>query len=174
MFSTVVMFGMPTARCPLRPSVAAVGLKVAVSKGAIYQGSSYVYDLEHDRERNRLLFAGLDGRVGYLDLDSGNSGTLLEVSDRPAIQRLALSGDLATLSEEPIVAAAVDQSLTGFAQRRAAICPLAVGHVFIDPLRCLGPPWCIWFGTPLKRIVKQVVDRQDAQRKSCLTSKGLQ
>jgi WD40 repeat protein len=79
-------------------AVAAVGLEVAVSKGAIYRGSSYVYDLEIDGERNRLLFAGVDGRVGYLDLDSGNSGTLLEVPDRPAIQRLALSGDLTTLA----------------------------------------------------------------------------
>lgn len=79
-------------------AVAAAGLKVAVSQGAIYRGSSYVYDLEHDGERNRLLFAGLGGRVGYLDLDSGNSGTLLEVPDRPAIQRLVLSGDLTTLA----------------------------------------------------------------------------
>jgi hypothetical protein len=73
-------------------AIAAAGLEVAISKGAIYRGSSYVYDLEHDGVCNRLLFAGLDGRVGYLDLSSGNLGTLLEVPDRPAIQRLALSG----------------------------------------------------------------------------------
>jgi hypothetical protein len=79
-------------------AVAAARLDIAVSKGAIYRGSSHVYDLEHDGERNRLLFAGLDGRVGYLDLDSGNSGTLLEVPGRPAIQRLALSGDMTTLA----------------------------------------------------------------------------
>ncbi len=58
----------------------------------------YIYDLEFDPDRARLLFAGLDGQVRFLDLASGQSGILLELPARPPIQRLALSRDHATLA----------------------------------------------------------------------------
>jgi WD40 repeat protein len=60
--------------------------------------SGYIYDLHHDTDRNRLLFAGLDGRVRFLDLASGKSGVLLNPPGLPAIVRLGLSRDRGTLA----------------------------------------------------------------------------
>ncbi|WP_165233588.1 hypothetical protein [Aquisphaera insulae] len=57
-----------------------------------------VYDLVHDAGRNRLLLAGLDGRVRFLDLASGRSGVLLEPLGLPPIFRVGLSRDGATLA----------------------------------------------------------------------------
>ncbi len=58
----------------------------------------YIYDLECDPDRARFLFAGLDGRVRFLDLTSGQSGTLLDLPGRPPIHRLAFSRDRSTLA----------------------------------------------------------------------------
>ena len=54
---------------------------------------AYTYDLELDPDRDRVLFAGLEGCVRYLDLSSGDSGVLVEPPGRPPIHRLALSRD---------------------------------------------------------------------------------
>lgn len=58
----------------------------------------YIYDLEFDPCRARFLFAGLDGRLRFLDLTSGHSGILLDLPARPPIHRLALSRDRSTLA----------------------------------------------------------------------------
>ncbi|HZU36657.1 MAG TPA: hypothetical protein VFA18_12140, partial [Gemmataceae bacterium] len=71
--------------------------KTFAREGARGQFGGYIYDLEHDAKLNRLLFAGLEGRVRYLDLDTGLSGSLLEVPALPPIQRLSLSRDGMTL-----------------------------------------------------------------------------
>jgi hypothetical protein len=83
----------------LRPSLSTdvPATMVETDHGPI-QREGYVYDLDHDTDRNRLLFAGLDGRVRYLDLGSGKSGVLLEPPGLPPIQRLELSRDRATLA----------------------------------------------------------------------------
>jgi hypothetical protein len=53
--------------------------------------------LAHDAAGNRLLFGGLEGKVGFLDLATGRSGTLLDPPGRPAVQRLGLSRDRGSL-----------------------------------------------------------------------------
>ena len=44
----------------------------------------YMYTLEHDEERDWVLFAGLEGLVRYLDLSSGCSGVLPRAAGRLA------------------------------------------------------------------------------------------
>jgi hypothetical protein len=56
-----------------------------------------VYALAHDAAGNRLLFGGLEGKIGFLDLASGRSGALLDPPGRPAVQRLGLSRDRRSL-----------------------------------------------------------------------------
>jgi WD40 repeat protein len=67
-----------------------------------HHGSSnrgnFTYDLDHDPERDRLIFAGLEGCVRYLDLATGKSGILLEPPKRVPILRLALSRNRETLA----------------------------------------------------------------------------
>ena len=46
---------------------------------------------------DQLLFGGMEGKVGFLDLATGRSGTLLDPPGRPAVQRLGLSRDRASL-----------------------------------------------------------------------------
>ncbi len=53
--------------------------------------------LAHDAAGNRLLFGGLDGKVGFLDLTTGRAGTLLDPPGRPAILSLGLSRDRRSL-----------------------------------------------------------------------------
>ncbi len=83
----------------LRPafSVDVPGMMIETDQGEVRR-EGYVYDLDHDTDRNRLLFAGLDGRVRFLDLASGKSGVLLEPPGLPPILRLGLSRDRATLA----------------------------------------------------------------------------
>jgi WD40 repeat protein len=82
-----------------RPALAVdlAGTMVPAGPGAAHAGG-YVYDLEFDPDRDRLIFAGLDGRVRFLDLDSGRSGILLEPPGRPPIHRLILSRDRSALA----------------------------------------------------------------------------
>jgi len=54
---------------------------------------SYTYALAHDVQRDRLVFGGLGGTFRFLDLDTGESGTLLEIPGKPAILAIGLSSD---------------------------------------------------------------------------------
>jgi WD40 repeat protein len=78
--------------------------------------NGYVYDLDYDPDRDRLLFGGLDGRVHFLDLASGSSGVLLAPPAQPPILRVALSRDRATL--------ALTSHPDMFARSRNKRCPL--------------------------------------------------
>ncbi len=82
-----------------RPGLAVdlAGTMIAAGPGASRSGG-FVYDLEFDPDRDRLIFAGLDGRVRFLDLASGRSGILLEPPAHPPIQRLALSRDRSAMA----------------------------------------------------------------------------
>jgi WD40 repeat protein len=57
----------------------------------------YTYDIDFDPDRNRVVFAGLDGHVRYLDLETGASGVLLAPPALLPITHLALSGDRSAL-----------------------------------------------------------------------------
>jgi hypothetical protein len=57
-----------------------------------------IYALAHDIRGNRLLFGGLAGTVGFLDLESGRSGTFIDIPGRPAVLSLALSRDGSALA----------------------------------------------------------------------------
>jgi hypothetical protein len=56
-----------------------------------------IYSVAHDAASNRLLFGGLEGKIGFLDLVSGKSGTVLDPPGRPGIISLGLSRDRASL-----------------------------------------------------------------------------
>ncbi len=62
------------------------------------QREGYVYDVAHDPARDRLVFGGLDGRLRYLDLASGQSGVLLDPPGRPPIHAFCLSRDRTALA----------------------------------------------------------------------------
>jgi hypothetical protein len=62
------------------------------------QRQGCVYGLDHDRERDRIIFGGLEGRLRFLDLASGKNGVLLELPGRPPILSLCLSRDRTALA----------------------------------------------------------------------------
>jgi hypothetical protein len=66
----------------------------AVGTGAYPSYHRMTYDLTFDWRRNLLVFAGLEGKIQYLEVESNRSGTLLEVPGRPAILNIGLSSDL--------------------------------------------------------------------------------
>jgi hypothetical protein len=82
-----------------RPALAVdiAGTMVEARRGAAHLGGC-VYDLEYDPDCDRLIFAGLDGCVRFLELASGRSGILLEPPAHPPIHRLILSRDRSTLA----------------------------------------------------------------------------
>jgi hypothetical protein len=82
-----------------RPALAVdvAGTMVAARRGVVHLGGC-IYDLEFDTDRDRLIFAGLDGRVRFLDLPSRRSGILLEPPAHPPIHRLVLSRDRSALA----------------------------------------------------------------------------
>ena len=55
------------------------------------------YAVAHDAVANRLLFAGLEGKVKSLDLATGQVGLLLDPPGRPPINRLGLARDRSAL-----------------------------------------------------------------------------
>jgi hypothetical protein len=65
---------------------------VETDHGPIEQGD-YVYAIDHDPDRGRFLFGGLEGRVRFVDPRSGRSGVLLEPPGRWPINHLGLSLD---------------------------------------------------------------------------------
>jgi hypothetical protein len=81
------------------PPVFSVGAEpVAVEMG---QGTATVpghfLALVHDAAGGRLLFSGVEGKVRFLDLQSGQTGVLLDPPGRPGILRLGLSRDRSSL-----------------------------------------------------------------------------
>ena len=58
-----------------------------------------IFDVEFD-PHDRILFAGKDGRVRFLDGQSGRCEVLLELPSRPPIHRLVLSRDRAVLARD--------------------------------------------------------------------------
>ena len=69
------------------PVAAAEAESVPIEHGSM----SYTYTLAHDADRDRLLFAGLEGRLRCLALETGQSATVLEIPGRPAILSMGLS-----------------------------------------------------------------------------------
>jgi WD40 repeat protein len=57
-----------------------------------------IWGLAHDSVANRLVFGGLDGKVGFLNLANGKSGTLLDPPGRAPILSLGLSRDRTSLA----------------------------------------------------------------------------
>jgi WD40 repeat protein len=72
---------------------------VNVSRGrATMSMPGSIWGLAHDGVANRLVFGGLDGKIGFLNLANGTSGTLLDPPGRPSIITLGLSRDRASLA----------------------------------------------------------------------------
>jgi len=65
----------------------------SVMDGREVGGKNDVYALAYDRVGNRLLYAGLAGTIGFVNLADGRCGTLLGISGAPAILSLHLSCD---------------------------------------------------------------------------------
>ncbi len=58
-----------------------------------HAAGDYVYAIDHDPERGRFLFGGLEGRVRYVEPLGGRSGVLFEPPGRWPINHLGLSRD---------------------------------------------------------------------------------
>lgn len=87
------------ADAELPPPILAVDANKLVSEAAdgfISIGGA-VNDFIHDEDRDWLLFGGVDGRLRYLDLATGQAETLLELPGRRPINRLSLSRDRTVL-----------------------------------------------------------------------------
>jgi len=78
-------------------AVASEPVTVEAGRGMAVSHRIGAWGLAHDAAGNRLLFGGLEGKVGFLDLVTGRSGTLLDPPGRPAVQRLGLSRDRGSL-----------------------------------------------------------------------------
>jgi hypothetical protein len=59
----------------------------------IYDTRRSVYDLAYDSTRRRLLFSTMGGQVGFLDVDGGRQGIIVEPPGRPPMFRIHLSKD---------------------------------------------------------------------------------
>jgi hypothetical protein len=68
------------------------------SSYGLFSRMAHTYALAYDAKAHRLLFGGLSGTIDYLDLHTGQPGTLIEPPGRPAINQLALSGDGSALA----------------------------------------------------------------------------
>lgn len=66
--------------------------------GAAAPPMVFLYTLAHDAVGNRVFYAGLTGEVGFLNLETGESGTFLEVPGNPLIRQLAMSKDGSALA----------------------------------------------------------------------------
>lgn len=78
------------------PPLFAVPQKGASRRGPVPGTGGYVYALAHDEPGHRLVYAGLDGVVSALDLETGMNSVVLSVPAKPAIIRLSLSKDART------------------------------------------------------------------------------
>jgi hypothetical protein len=55
--------------------------------------AGYVHALAFDEAAQRLLFAGVEGVIGYVDLETGATGKLLDPPQRWGIVQMAVSED---------------------------------------------------------------------------------
>lgn len=60
--------------------------------------SNYVYDVVEDGSTNRVLFAGMQGIIRYLNLNDGSHGVLLDPPGKTPINQIALSQDRESLA----------------------------------------------------------------------------
>src|SRR5262249_11861835 len=74
------------------------GTAVVVRQGMSMPGNSYIYALAYDEPGRRVVFGGLGGTIQCLDLSTGKTCTLVDIPGRPAILRLALTGDGSALA----------------------------------------------------------------------------
>jgi WD40 repeat protein len=72
---------------------------LVIAKGGWMQST---HCLAFDSDRNLVLFAGLDGKIRYLDLNSGRDGVLLTLPDEPAIYRMKISTNRTSLCTESV------------------------------------------------------------------------
>lgn len=81
---------------------ASLPVPLASADGALAQvNSSWLqntYGVAFDQRRAVVFFAGLDGRVDALDVETGKVTTVLEVPGAPPVTELALASDGATLA----------------------------------------------------------------------------
>jgi hypothetical protein len=78
-------------------AVAAEPVNVQVGQSGVTTTQAQTFTLAHDAAANRVLFAGLEGKVKSLDLATGQVGVLLDPPGRPAIHRLGLARDRSAL-----------------------------------------------------------------------------
>ena len=52
---------------------------------------AYTYAMAYDPANHRLIFAGLEGAIRFLDLRMGQDGSLLEIPGHPAILDMSLN-----------------------------------------------------------------------------------
>jgi hypothetical protein len=52
---------------------------------------NFIYDVEFDQMRNRLLFGGIEGTIRFFNLNDGSTGILLKPPGTNSIWRLMLS-----------------------------------------------------------------------------------
>jgi hypothetical protein len=80
------------------PVFAAEAEPVAVDVGGrMMTTQRAVHGLAVDAAGKRLLYGGLEGKIGFLDLNTGRSGTLLDPPGRPAVRRLGLARNRSAL-----------------------------------------------------------------------------
>jgi WD40 repeat protein len=72
-----------TSPVPLQPPMSLAGEEYL----------NYIYDVVFDEEQKRLLFAGIEGVIRFLDLTDGSTGVLLQPPQTNNIRRLHLSPD---------------------------------------------------------------------------------
>ena len=73
-----------------RPVASAKNELVTTSSRTRFQST---HCLAFDSDRNLVLFAGLEGKIGYLDLNNGQAGVLVTLPDEPSIYKMHLSSN---------------------------------------------------------------------------------
>jgi hypothetical protein len=90
---------MAAAEATPAPAFAVPAEPVAVQLGGVGMTTTQAqtYAVAYDAGANRLLFAGLEGKVKSLDLATGQVSLLLDPPGRPPINRLGLARDRSAL-----------------------------------------------------------------------------
>ncbi|MGH9821965.1 MAG: hypothetical protein ACREDR_01705 [Blastocatellia bacterium] len=73
-----------------RPVASAKNELITTSNRTRFQST---HCLAFDSERDLVLFAGLEGKIRYLDLNNGQEGALMTLPDEPSIYRMHLSSN---------------------------------------------------------------------------------
>jgi hypothetical protein len=69
----------------------------SIDSGNEKEYGGHVYGLALDVRRKRVLFCGLEGKVRFLDTQTGRTGTLLDIPGHPAVLGIELSKDHSTI-----------------------------------------------------------------------------